>query len=152
MGLDTYTRLILEAIMLTSENNTTPSNWGDPLLPYRYGMRYGQQADLTFTALVLPKVSKEVETESSGSTQVSVQTMVEAKAGEPFTLYCLVWNNGADGVETVKAYDGDTVIGEKIMALTGGSWRVLKMDVTLDQPGEHTITIGNLTSSINIAE
>ena len=152
MGLDTYTRLILEAIMMTSENNVTPSNWGDPLLQYKYGMRYGQQAELTFTALVLPKVSKEVETESSGSTTTSVQTVVEAKAGEPFTLYCLVWNNGADGVETVKAYDGDTVIGEKIMALTGNSWRVLKMDVTLDQPGEHTITVGNASSTINIAE
>ena len=38
------------------------------------------------------------------------------------------------------------------MALTAGSWRVLKMDVTIDQPGEHTITVGNLSSSIQIVE
>ena len=115
-------------------------------------MRYGQQAELSYTALVLPKVAKEVETESSGSTSVSVENVVEARAGEPFTIYCLVWNKGAAGVETVKAYDGETVIGEKIMAVNGESWRVLKMDVTLDQPGVHTITLGNLTGTISIVE
>ena len=152
LGLDSYTRLLLEAIMLTSENNVTPNNWSDALLQYRYGMRYGQQAELSYTALVLPKVAKEVETESSGSTSVSVENVVEARAGEPFTIYCLVWNKGAAGVETVKAYDGETVIGEKIMAVNGESWRVLKMDVTLDQPGVHTITLGNLTGTISIVE
>ena len=152
LGLDSYTRLLLEAIMLTSENNVTPNNWSDALLQYRYGMRYGQQAELSYTALVLPKVAKEVETESSGSTSVSVENVVEARAGEPFTIYCLVWNKGVAGVETVKAYDGETVIGEKIMAVNGESWRVLKMDVTLDQPGVHTITLGNLTGTISIVE
>lgn len=152
LGLDTYTRLILEAVMLTSENNVTPNNWSDALLQYRYGMRYGQQAELSYTALVLPKVAREVENESSGSVSVSVENVVEAKAGEPFTIYCLVWNKGADGVETVKAYDGETVVGEKVMAVNGGSWRVLKMDVTLDQPGEHVITLGSLTGTISIVE
>ena len=151
-GLDPYTRLILEAVMLTSGDYTTPNNWGDPLLQYKYGMRYGQQADLTFSALILPKVSRTIEEESNGSTSTSTQTFVEAKAGEPFSIYCLVWNNGADGVETVKAMDGDTVLAEKIMAVTGGGWRVLKMDVTLDQPGEHTITVGNVSGTITIAE
>ena len=151
-GLDTYTRLILEAVMLTSGDYTTPSNWGDPLLQYKYGMRYGQQAELNYTALVLPKVTKVTETESNGSTMTNTESVVECKAGEPFTLYCLVWNNGADGVETVKVYDGETVIGEKIMALTAGSWRVLKLEVTLDTPGEHTITVGSLNGTINVAE
>ena len=152
MGLDTYTRLILEAVMLTSENNVTPNNWGDPLLQYKYGMRYGTQADLSFSALVLPKVSKEVTTEGSSGVRVSIETVEEAKAGEPFTLYCLVWNNGGDGVETVKAYADDVLIGEKMMAVIGGSWRVLKMDVVIDQPGEHVITIGNISRTLIIAE
>lgn len=152
LGLDTYTRLILEGTMLTSENHATPSNWGDPLLQYRYGMRYGQQAELSYSVLVLPKVAKEVEVELWGSKSMSMQNVEEARAGEPFTIYCLVWNNGADGVETVKVYDGETLLGEKQMALTAGSWRVLKLDVTIDQPGEHTITVGNLSSSIQIVE
>ena len=151
-GLDTYTRLILEATMLTSDTYTSPNNWGDPLLPYQYGMRYGEQADLSYSALVMPKVSKEVETESDGSTSTTVQTVVESRAGEPFTVYCIVWNNGADGVETVQAFEGDTLIGEKMMAVEGGSWRILKMDLTLDQPGEHVITIGDLSGTITISE
>ena len=151
-GLDTYTRLILEATMITSDTYATPNNWGDPLLQYRYGMRYGQQAELSCSALVLPKVAREVEVEVWGSKSMSMKNVEEARAGEPFTIYCLVWNNGADGVETVKVYDGETLLGEKQMALTAGSWRVLKMDVTIDQPGEHTITVGNLSSSIQIVE
>lgn len=151
-GLDTYTRLILEATMLTSESYTTPNNWGDPLLPYEYGMRYGQQAELRYSVLVLPKVLKEVETELWGSKVMSMMNLEEAKAGEPFTIHCLIWNDGEDGVETVRAYDGETLIGEKIMALNAGSWRVLKMDVTLDTPGEHTITVGNLSGVINVVE
>lgn len=151
-GLDTYTRLILEGTMLTSENFVTPNNWGDPLLQYKYGMHYGEQAQLRYSALVLPKVAKEVETESSGSTSVSIKNVVEAKVGVPFTVHCLVWNDGADGVENVQVKEGDKVLAEKLMALTAGSWRVLKLDVTFDTPGEHTITIGNLSATINIAE
>ncbi len=151
-GLDTYTRLILQATMITSDTFATPNNWGDPLLQYQYGMRYGQQPEMSYSALVLPKVSREVQEEISGSASVSIQNVVEAHAGEPFTIYCLMWNNGADGVETVKVYDGETLLGEKLMALTSGSWRVLKMDVVIDQAGEHTITVGNLSSTINIAE
>ena len=44
------------------------------------------------------------------------------------------------------------MIGRKIMALTAGSWRVLEMEITLDQPGEHTITVGSLTGTITVAE
>ena len=149
-GLDPYTRLILEAVMLTSGDYTTPNNWGDPLLQYKYGMRYGAQEDLTFSALILPRVTKITETESNGSTMTQTESVVETKAGEPFTIYCLVWNNGADGVENVQVFDGENLIGEKMMALTGNSWRVLKMDITLDEPGEHTITIGNVSGTISI--
>ena len=151
-GANQWVRMMLLATMKTSENNTVPNNWGDPLLQYRYGMRYGQQAELRCSALVLPKVAREVEVEVWGSKSMSMKNVEEARAGEPFTIYCLVWNNGADGVETVKVYDGETLLGEKQMALTAGSWRVLKMDVTIDQPGEHTITVGNLSSSIQIVE
>ena len=49
-------------------------------------------------------------------------------------------------------YKGRSDSGEKIMAVNGGSWRVLRMDVTLDQPGVHTITLGNLTGTISIVE
>lgn len=48
--------------------------------------------------------------------------------------------------------DGDTVLGEKIMAINSGDWRVVELEVVIDQPGEHTITVGTLSKTINIAE
>ena len=96
-----------------------------------------------YDTLVLPKVTKEVVTESSGSTSVSYETSDGAKAGVPFSIYTLLWNNGADGVTTVQVKDGDTVIAEKIMAVTGGSWRVVEMEITLDT-AKSTITHAEL--------
>jgi hypothetical protein len=151
-GANQWVRMMLLATMKTSENNTTPNNWGDPLLQYKYGMRYGEEPAFEYDTLVLPRVIKEVVTESGGSTRTSYESMVECKVGQPFNLYTLLWNNGADGVTTVQVKDGDTVIAEKIMAVNGGSWRVVEIEIVLDTAGEHTITVGDLSKTINVAE
>lgn len=80
------------------------------------------------------------------------QSVIETKAGEPFTMYMLVWNKGADGVANVQVKDGDNVIAEKLMAVNGGDWRVVEMELTIDTAGEHVITVGNLSKTINISE
>ncbi len=151
-GANQWVRMMLLATMKTSENNTTPNNWGDPLLQYQYGMRYGEEPEFVYDTLVLPRVTREITTEANGSTRTSSESFIEAKAGEPFTLYTLLWNNGADGMTTVQVKDGEEVIAEKIMAVTGGSWRVVEMTITLDTAGEHTLTVGDLTKTINIVE
>ena len=151
-GANQWVRMMLLAIMETSENNTTPNNWGDPLIQYQYGMHYGESADFEYEALVLPRATHEVTTESNGSTSTSYESVVETKAGEPFTLYALLWNNGEDGITTAQALCDGEVIAEKIMAVNGGSWRVIEMTLTIDTVGEHTITLGNLTKTINIVE
>ena len=152
MGADTWVKLMLVATTKTSPTYSAPNNWGDPLLQYQYSMRYGQDPVFVYDTLVLPKVTKEVVTESSGSTRTSYEIADGAQAGVPFTIYTLLWNNGADGVTTVQVKDGDNVIAEKIMAVNGGSWRVVKMDITLDTPGMHTLTVGNLVKTLEIAE
>lgn len=152
MGTDPWVRLMLVAMTKESDTYTAPNNWGDPLLQYQFGMRYGEAPAFVYDTLILPRVTKEVQTESSGSTSTSYESVVECKVGVPFTVYTLLWNNGADGVTTVQVKDGDTVIAEKIMAINGGSWRVVKIDITLDTPGEHTITVGNIAKTINVAE
>lgn len=43
------------------------------------------------------------------------------------------------------------MIAEKVMTVTGGSWRVVEMDVTLDA-GEHTITLGDQVGTIAVTE
>lgn len=151
-GANMWVRLMLLATMKTSENNVVPGNWGDPLLQYRYGMRYGAKPSFVYDTLVLPRVTKEVVTESNGSTRTSYESVIETAAGVPFTMYCLMWNEGDDGMTTVQALVDGQVYAEKIMAINGGDWRVLEMELTIDQPGEHTITVGNLTKTIQIAE
>ncbi len=151
-GASMWVRMMLLATMKTSENNVTPGNWGDPLLQYRYGMRYGAKPAFVYDTLVLPRVTKEIVTESNGSTRTSYESVIETTAGVPFTLYCLVWNEGEDGMTTVQALVDGQVCAEKIMAINGGDWRVLEMKLTIDQPGEHTITVGDITKTIQIAE
>ncbi|MBR5345328.1 MAG: hypothetical protein IK127_05840 [Clostridia bacterium] len=151
-GVDTWVRLMLLGTMESDEYNTVPHNWSDALVQFRYGMRYGEEPDFAYEALILPRVTKEVEVESSGSTSINYESAVEAKAGVPFTVYCLMWNNGADGMTMVQALVDGEVNAEKLMAVNSGDWRVLKMDVTIDQPGEHEITVGTITKTINIAE
>lgn len=152
MGADPWVRLMLVAMTKESDTYTAPNNWGDPLLQYQYGMRYGEAPAFVYDTLILPRVTKEIQTESSGSTTTSYESVVECRVGVPFTVYTLLWNNGEDGVTTVQAKDGDTVIAQKLMAVNGGSWRVVRMDITLDTPGEHTITVGDITKTINVAE
>lgn len=151
-GANQWVRMMLLATMKTSENNTVPNNWGDPLVPYKYGMKYGAEPEFVYDALVLPRAIHETVTESNGSTMTNSESVVETKAGEPFSAYVLLWNNGDDGITTVEAKCDDTVIAEKIMAVNGGSWRVLEMTLTVDQPGEHVITIGDLSKTISIVE
>ena len=151
-GAHPWVRMMLLAMMKTSENNTVPNNWGDPLIQYRYGMRYGAKPEFVYDTLVLPRAIHEVVTESGGSTRTSYESVIETKAGEPFTAYVLLWNNGDDGITTVQAKCNDVVIAEKIMAVNGGDWRVVEMTLTIDQPGEHLVTVGDLTKTISIVE
>lgn len=151
-GANMYVRMMLLAMMESSEYHTVPGNWGDPLIQYQYGMRYGEQPDFAYQALVLPRVTKITETESNGSTTTSSESVVESKAGVPFTAYFLMWNNGADGITTVQALVDGEVNAEKIMAINGGDWRVVEMQLCIDQPGEHVVTVGPLSKTINIAE
>ena len=96
-------------------------------------MRYGAEPKFVYEALVLPRVTKEVVTESNGSTNTSYQSVVETKAGEPFVIYALLWNTGDDGITTTQALCDGEVIAEKIMAVNGGSWRVVELTLTVDE-------------------
>ena len=42
-------------------------------------------------------------------------------------------------------------IRDRVMTVTGGSWRVVEMDVTLEA-GEHTITLGDQVGTITVTE
>lgn len=54
-------------------------------------------------------------------------------------------------METVQVFDGDTLLAEKLYAVEGGSWRVVEIEIALDQPGDHLIRVGDLTQTLSIA-
>ena len=152
-GASNYVRLIVQALMEDDPNHASPNNYGDPLVTYQYGMRYGQKGDFKYSCLILPSTYVEEEsTNSRGQLVKSVVGTVTAKAGEEFNVYCLLRNNGADDLTYVQVKDGDTVVAEKLYTVEGGSWRVVEIPVTLDTAGEHTITVGDQVGTITIAE
>lgn len=151
-GTSMDVRMLVEAIMLSSEDHSTPNNYGDPLLQYRYGMRYGQEASFRYSTLVVPTELKEISVNlflDFYETQLKTVNAVQ-KAGEPFTIYCIVWNDGGDGIENVEILDNGSVIAKKAMAVTGGSWRILKTDIVLSEAGEHIVSIGDQSQTITV--
>ncbi len=150
-GASPYVRLMIQATMEDDENHASPSNWGDPLVTYQFGMSYGKDPEFKYSCMILPTVQETVEVESGSSTTTQTNVYNQTKAGEPFTVYCLLRNNGADGLTTVQAKANGEVVAEKIMTVEGGSWRVVQMELTLNA-GEYTIEIGSLTGTITVVE
>ena len=153
MGADPYVRLMIQATMMADkEYHASPNNWGDPLVQALYGMKYGEQPEFVYSCLILPVVVVEEETTNSmGSTTVSAVAKNQVKAGEAFTVYCLLNNNGADGITTVEAKANGEVVAEKIITVCGGSWRVVQIDLTLSA-GEYTIEIGGQSGTLTVVE
>ena len=151
-GASTWVRLLLQATMKTSETHTTPENWGDPLITYKYGMRYGQKGDFVYETLVLPSVivEREVAGRWGGATIQSIAEQANAKVGEAYSVSFLLWNHGGSDVANVEAVSNGKVIAEKLMAVNGESWRVVSMDLFFDTPGEHDVTIGTLNATITV--
>ncbi len=154
-GADDYVRLILSALQLEDPNNV-PVNYGDPLFCTQYGMRYGETSEIEYRALTLPVQYDRVETSTDYGSfvykQVTINKTYNVKAGEPFQVYCLVFNHGNDDVENVSLYDGETLVAEKLLPINGESWRIAGFEITLEQPGEHTLRIGDLTGAVTVVE
>jgi beta-glucosidase len=147
-GADPYVRLMVQATMMADkENHASPNNWGDPLVQALYGMKYGEDPEFVYSCLILPQNVIQEETESRGSKVIRSTVVDQAKAGEPFTVYCLLNNYGADGITTVQAKANGEVVAEKIITVCADSWRVVQLDLTLEA-GEYTIDIGGQSGNL----
>lgn len=148
IAVDEPTRLYMA--MLAKENPTIdmPNNLGDVLYTTEFGMSYANPADIELSLLTAPEVGQAVTTENNGrtSTTIEVSNAVQ-KAGEPFEVYFVAKNNGGDGHVTAQIMEGDTVLAEKFVAVDGGQFRVITMELTLDA-GEHTISLGDMSTTI----
>lgn len=148
IAVDEPTRLYMA--MLAKENPTIdmPNNLGDVLYTTEFGMSYANPADIELSLLTAPEVGQAVTTENNGrtSTTIEVSNAVQ-KAGVPFQVCFVAKNNGGDGHVTAQIMEGDTVLAEKFVAVDGGQFRVITMELTLDA-GEHTISLGDMSTTI----
>ncbi len=152
-GADPYVRLMVQATMMADkEYHASPNNWGDPLVQALYGMKYGVQPDFKYSCLILPQVVTAEEVENSwGSMQTQTTVKTQAKAGEPFSVYCLMNNYGGDGITTVEVYANDVLVAEKIFTCCGDSWRVVEVELTLEA-GDYTIKVADQVGTMTVVE
>lgn len=151
-GASPYVRLIVQALMEDDPNHASPNNYGDPLVIYNYSMRYGKTGDFTYKGLILPQnVTEEEVTNSWGSASIQTTVTNQAKAGQPFSVYCLLRNNGGDDLTIVQAKANGEVVAEKLYTVQGGSWRVVELQLTLEA-GEYEIEVGGLTGTLTVGE
>lgn len=150
-GVNMQTRLFMAATVRQNPTATLPNNLGDVLYPNEFGMRYGQDAAISLNTLVVDQTVKEVEQEVWGNKQMVKKALDKTmKSGEPFTLYMIADNAGADGTTLVQAYEGDTLLATKFVSVEGGSFAVVTLSITLEGAGEHTIKVGDMTKTIMI--
>ena len=104
---------MIQATMEDDPNHASPGNWGDPLITYQFGMSYGKDPEFKYSCLIVPTVQVTTEVESGSSTTTQTTISNRAKAGEPFTVYALLRNNGADGITTAQLKANGEVAAEE---------------------------------------
>lgn len=148
IAVDEPTRLYMAMLAKENPNIVMPNNLGDVLYTTNFSMSYANPADIQLSLLTAPEVGEAVTTENNGRTSTSIEVSnAKQKAGVPFEVYFVAQNNGGDGHVTAQIMEGDTVLAEKFVALDAGQFRVITMELTLDA-GEHTISLGDMTTTI----
>lgn len=143
-GVDTATRLYMAATVRQNPTASLPTNLGDVVVPVGFGMTYGQDADIQINTLVSDKVVKEVSSETSSGIKTSLNAVNQtAVSGEPFALYMIAENHGADGSTTVEVKEGEQVLASKYISVESDSFVVVTMHVVLEGAGDHTLTVGD---------
>lgn len=151
IGVDDYTRIYMAGMVKENPSVLLPNNLGDTLFTTNFGMNYSDAPAFRFDTLVLPSGMVDEEVESSGQISVQRNKATIAKAGEPFTLRFLAYNDGGDGTFNAEVYDNGELIASKFYSLDGGAWRVVSIELTLEA-GEHTISVCGLEGTVKVAE
>ena len=144
MGVDNATRLYMAMLARENPSILMPNNLGDVLYTTNFGMNYSDPADIELSLLTVPEAVLTVEVDGKETTEVAAATQT---AGVPFEINFVAKNNGGDGHVTAQIMEGDTVLAEKFVAVDGGQFRVITMELTLDA-GEHTISLGDMSTTI----
>ncbi len=152
-GVDITTRLYMAATVRNNPTAELPRNLGDVIVPVGFGMRYGENSDITVDTLLTDQVMEEVTSETSSGTQTAnVVKNSTITSGESANLYMIAQNNGADGSTILQVLEGETVLASKYISVAGGSFVIVTIEVPLEGVGEHTLTVGGNSIVITVAE
>ena len=150
VGVDNATRLYMAMLARENPDILMPNNLGDVLYTTNFGMNYSDPADIEISLLTVPEMAITTETESNGRVRTTTEVVpATQKAGMPFEICFVAENNGGDGHVTVEVMDGGQVIAEKFVAVDGGQFRVMTVELVLEA-GEHTISIGDMSATITV--
>lgn len=150
-GVDITTRLYMAATVRQNPTAELANNMGDVLYPAEFGMKYGEDADITLNTLVMDTDLATVEQETMmGVRETTVVVNKTQKSGEAFPIYMIAENAGGDGTVFVEALDGDQVVGSQLVSVEGKDFAIVTMYVTLEGAGEHTITVGENSLIVNV--
>lgn len=77
----------------------------------------------------------------------------KVKPGNPFTVYVEVANVGyRDGAFNVQLFIDGNLVGEQSVILLDGETKLISFQTTLKEVGTHTITVDDVSSSVEVAE
>ena len=151
--VDMPTRLYMAATVRQNPTAELPDNLGNVLYGANFGMHYSQKADIDINTLVMDQetVTTQQENFFTGEMEYVVSAVNKTvKAGEPFKIYMIADNKGADGTVMAEAYEGDTLLSSELVSVKGDSFAIVTMDITLDQAGDHTLTVGDQTINVTV--
>lgn len=149
IGVSDEMRLYMAMLAKLNPSVDMPNNLGDVIVTTGYGIQYSKPADIELSLLTLPRAAEVVTTETDGRVRTSTVISNTAAAGYPFNAYFVAMNNGGDGLVTVDVLVDGAVAMQKLVGVTAGQFRVIPVQLTLEA-GEHTITVGDMTSNITI--
>lgn len=152
-GMDIGTRLYIAATVRANPRAEIPTNLGDVIYEAGFGMRYAATPAFDVNTVVTRQVLNTVTTESNGSASTSVSSVNQpVVSGEPFPVYMIVENGGADGTNFIEIREGDTLLASKYITVKGGSFIVVKMEVAVEGAGEHTLSVAGNLLTVTVGE
>lgn len=150
IGVTDPVRLYMAQLAKDNPNIVMPNNLGNEMVTTKYGMSYGQDADIELKWLLLPRETAEVEgVDRRGNPVINTvaRNIVQA-AGVPFEINFVAENHGYDGYVNAEVLLDGEVIATRFVALTEGQFRVVTMEVTIAEAGEYQLSVGEYSETV----
>lgn len=154
-GMDDATRLYWAQMMRNDPTIQIPNNLGDPLFPADYGLTYGEEAQFSFNSLILPRgrvIKKMPNWQGTALVDTEVTGFVNQKAGVPFEINFVAQNDGADGHFTAVAYVDGEEVASKFVSVSDHQFCIVTMEIMINTPGTHELTVCGLTETVVVEE